>query len=105
MLQNGWLNLNKTYIIAEIGNTHEGSLGLAKQFIKVYKPFNENRTKVRKLSSHSGRRYFATVLGNTPGITTKQLMELGGWKSPNVAMLYVESNDEHLDSLVGNAEL
>ena len=23
------------YIIAEIGNTHEGSLGLAKQFIKV----------------------------------------------------------------------
>lgn len=25
----------KTYIIAEIGNTHEGSLGLAKQFIKV----------------------------------------------------------------------
>jgi N,N'-diacetyllegionaminate synthase len=35
MLQNGWLNLNKTYIIAEIGNTHEGSLGLAKQFIKV----------------------------------------------------------------------
>ena len=27
--------VNKTYIIAEIGNTHEGSLGLAKQFIKV----------------------------------------------------------------------
>ena len=27
--------MNKTYIIAEIGNTHEGSLGLAKQFIKV----------------------------------------------------------------------
>lgn len=25
----------KTYIVAEIGNTHEGSLGLAKQFIKV----------------------------------------------------------------------
>ncbi|MFT7005496.1 MAG: N,N'-diacetyllegionaminate synthase [Sulfurimonas sp.] len=25
----------KTYIIAEIGNTHEGSLGLAKQFIKA----------------------------------------------------------------------
>ena len=24
-----------TYIIAEIGNTHEGSVGLAKQFIKV----------------------------------------------------------------------
>ena len=79
--------------------------GVVKQFIKVYKPFNENRTKVRKLSSHSGRRYFATVLGNTPGITTKQLMELGGWKSPDVAMHYVESNDEHLDKLVNNAKL
>ncbi len=27
--------MRKTYIIAEIGNTHEGSLGLAKQFIKA----------------------------------------------------------------------
>ena len=27
--------MNDIYIIAEIGNTHEGSLGLAKQFIKV----------------------------------------------------------------------
>ena len=27
--------MKKTYIIAEIGNTHEGSLGLAKQFIKT----------------------------------------------------------------------
>ena len=27
--------MNKTYIIAEIGNTHEGSLGLAKCFIKA----------------------------------------------------------------------
>jgi N,N'-diacetyllegionaminate synthase len=27
--------MNKIYIIAEIGNTHEGSLGLAKKFIKV----------------------------------------------------------------------
>jgi sialic acid synthase SpsE len=27
--------MKKTYIIAEIGNTHEGSIGLAKQFIKV----------------------------------------------------------------------
>ena len=26
---------NKVYIVAEIGNTHEGSLGLAKQFIKI----------------------------------------------------------------------
>lgn len=27
--------MKKTYIIAEIGNSHEGSIGLAKQFIKV----------------------------------------------------------------------
>ena len=27
--------MEKTYIIAEIGNTHEGSVGLAKQFIKA----------------------------------------------------------------------
>jgi len=27
--------MKKTYIIAEIGNTHEGSVGLAKQFIKA----------------------------------------------------------------------
>ena len=27
--------MNKTYIISEIGNTHEGSLGLAKKFIDV----------------------------------------------------------------------
>ncbi len=27
--------MQKTIIIAEIGNTHEGSLGLAKQFIKA----------------------------------------------------------------------
>ena len=27
--------MNKSYIIAEIGNTHEGSLGFAKQFIKA----------------------------------------------------------------------
>jgi sialic acid synthase SpsE len=27
--------IKKTYIIAEIGNTHEGSLGLAKCFIKA----------------------------------------------------------------------
>lgn len=27
-------NMNRCYVIAEVGNTHEGSLGLAKQFIK-----------------------------------------------------------------------
>ena len=27
--------MKKTYIIAEIGNSHEGSLGLAKQFIQT----------------------------------------------------------------------
>ncbi len=35
----------KTYIIAEIGNTHEGSLGLAKQFIKIAKECGENCVK------------------------------------------------------------
>ena len=56
-------------------------------------------------SSHSGRRYFATQLGNTPGITTKQMMVLGGWSQPNVAMEYVETNDEQLDELVGRSTL
>lgn len=35
MSQKRELKLKQTYIIAEIGNTHEGSLGLAKQFIRV----------------------------------------------------------------------
>ena len=56
-------------------------------------------------SSHSGRRYFATKLGNTPGITTRQMMALGGWSEPNVAMQYIETNEEQLDDLVGRASL
>ena len=48
---------------------------------------------------------FATKLGNTPGITTKQMMALGGWSQPNVAMQYVETNEEQLDELVGRATL
>jgi len=56
-------------------------------------------------SSHSGRRYFATKLGNTPGITTRQLMELGGWSRPDVAMQYVEANEEQLHDLVSRATL
>jgi hypothetical protein len=30
-----WLKIKKTSIIVEISNTHEGSLGFAKQFIKA----------------------------------------------------------------------
>jgi len=56
-----------------------------------------------KCSTHSGRRYWATKLGNTPGITTKQMMRLGGWSQPNVAMTYVETNDEQLDELIDRA--
>ena len=53
----------------------------------------------------SGGRYFATKLGNTPGITTRQMMALGGWSEPNVAMQYIETNEEQLDDLVGRASL
>ena len=37
--------MNKIYIIAEIGNTHEGSVGLAKQFIKVASECGVNAVK------------------------------------------------------------
>lgn len=73
--------------------------GIVKQFVKMYKKAD------LPCSSHSGRRYFATKLGNTPGITTKQMMALGGWESPDVAMTYVETNDEQLDDLVARATL
>ena len=75
------------------------SNGVVKLFEKLYK------NAELECSSHSGRRYFATKLGNTPGITTKQMMALGGWSQPNVAMQYVETNDEQLDELVGRATL
>ena len=39
--------VNKTYIIAEIGNTHEGSLGLAKQFIKAASECGVNAVKMQ----------------------------------------------------------
>ena len=73
--------------------------GVVKLFEKIYKKAE------LECSSHSGRRYFATKLGNTPGITTKQMMSLGGWSQPSVAMQYVETNDEQLDDLVGRASL
>jgi len=73
--------------------------GVVKLFEKLYKKAN------LECSSHSGRRYFATKLGNTPGITTRQMMSLGGWSSSQVAMQYVEINDEQLDELVGRASL
>ena len=37
----------KVYIIAEIGNTHEGSLGLAKQFIKIAKKCGVDAVKMQ----------------------------------------------------------
>jgi integrase/recombinase XerD len=73
--------------------------GVVKLFEKLYK------NAELECSSHSGRRYFATKLGNTPGITTKQMMALGGWSQANIAMQYVETNDEQLDELVGRATL
>ena len=73
--------------------------GVVKLFEKIYAKAE------LECSSHSGRRYFATKLGNTPGITTKQMMALGGWNQPNIAMQYVETNDEQLDELVGKASL
>ena len=79
--------------------------GVVKQFIKAYSKFNEGKKPENKLKSHSGRRYFATKLGNTPGITTKQMMSLGGWESPDVAMQYIETNEEQLDDLVARAQL
>jgi len=39
--------MKKTYIIAEIGNTHEGSLGLAKQFIKTAAETGVNAVKMQ----------------------------------------------------------
>ena len=78
---------------------------VVKQFAKAYLKPNEGRKVENRLTSHSGRRYFATKLGNTPGITTKQMMALGGWESPDVAMRYVEVNEEQLDDLVARATL
>jgi integrase/recombinase XerD len=73
--------------------------GVVKQFVKIYLKADVPCT------SHSGRRYFATKLGNTPGITTRQMMALGGWSSPDVAMGYIETNEEQLDDLVARATL
>ena len=39
--------MNKVYVIAEIGNTHEGSLGLAKQFIKAAAECGVNAVKMQ----------------------------------------------------------
>ena len=77
---------------------------VVKQFAKAYLKANEGRHKSERLSSHSGRRYFATVLGNTAGMTTKQLMALGGWESPDVALTYVETNEAHLDEFIEVAD-
>ena len=39
--------MNKSYIIAEIGNTHEGSVGLAKMFIKTAAECGVNAVKMQ----------------------------------------------------------
>lgn len=102
-------NLSTKPINAPLFSNPQGakfsSDGVVKQFIKVYEPFNKDRDTHNKFKSHSGRRYFATVLGNTAGITTRQMMELGGWKSPDVALQYVDVNHKQLDDLVERAEL
>jgi hypothetical protein len=38
-------------------------------------------------------------------MTTKQLMALGGWESPEVALSYVETNEHVLDEFLGHADL
>ena len=67
---------------------------IAHLFKRLYKVAN------LQCSSHSGRRYFATKMGNNPHMTTAKLMKLGGWKSPDIAMAYVEANEEEIDLLV-----
>ena len=55
------------------------------------------------LSSHSGRRYFATKLGKEVQ-SAKELQEYGGWKSVQMAYHYVETNEEEMvDRLKGSA--
>ena len=54
------------------------------------------------LSSHSGRRYFATKLGREV-TSAKELQEYGGWKSVNMAYHYVDTNEEEMvDRLKGS---
>ena len=97
------LNLNEKQSTAPLFTNPSGGRftanGVVKQFVKIYAKADI------PCSSHSGRRYFATKLGNTPGITTRQMMALGGWSSSDVAMQYVETNEEQLDDLVARATL
>lgn len=73
--------------------------GVQKLFESIYK----KHTSINSgYSSHSGRRYWATKLANTPGINAKRLMSLGGWSSPAIAMEYIETNIDDLDELVSN---
>jgi len=82
--------VNKTYIIAEIGNTHEGSLGLAKQFIKVASECGVDAVKMQThifnaeslpsapnpsyFSSETRKEYFERT-----AFTTEQWKELKGY--------------------------
>lgn len=54
------------------------------------------------LSSHSGRRYFATKLGREVN-HAKELQEYGGWKSIQMAYHYVENNEEEMKDRLNKA--
>ena len=54
------------------------------------------------LSSHSGRRYFATKLGSEVN-NAKELQEYGGWKSIQMAYKYVETNEEEMKDRLNKA--
>lgn len=77
-----------------INFTPNGVVKLFENLYKIHTPSNSG------YSSHSGRRYWATKLANTPGINPKKLMSLGGWSSPSMAMEYIDTNEDDLDDLV-----
>ena len=55
---------------------------------RIYK-----RHGLYSLSSHSGRRYFATMLKEEfPDMNAKELQDYGGWKSIAMAYRYIEVN-------------
>jgi len=54
------------------------------------------------LSSHSGRRYFATMLGREVN-NAKELQEYGGWKSIQMAYRYVETNEKEMKERLNKA--
>jgi len=96
-------NLSSKSIDSPLFTNQQDSRFTANGVVKLFESMYKNVEL--PCSSHSGRRYLATKLGNTPGITTKQMMSLGGWSNPEVAMQYVETNEEQLDDLVRKSAL